>query len=353
MYGPVLRYLERGQVTALVDPDPDRLRSMQDLSGAHQLFNSFDEFLKHAEVDAVVIVSPVPYHHDQAIACAERGWHVLSEKPMARTVAECDEMIQACQDNGVILQVALMKRFDKSFMYAKEIIDSGELGEVFQVRCDWSWYHRGRGGWREDLGNWGGMFQDHGSHTVDLCRWWLGEIKHVSGEINVLQADREVEDQAVALLRHRNGAVSLHHQLRCTHKPLNEYYLIDGDKGSLEIEFGPAWSFTSTDPFTMRLWREGRVMEDVTQYNVQLIDEEQQQHNRYLAELRHFCDCIISGEEPRVTGFDGRAAIEVINAVYLSSWNEETVSLPLTDSAPDLESIFSALQGQGIKLPVA
>jgi len=344
MYAPILRYLENGYVTALMDPDPAALERMRPYCPHAVTFTDYDAFLAEADMDAVIIASPVFFHCEQTVKAASAGKHVLCEKPMARTIGECDAMIAACRKAGVVLMIAFMKRFDKSFRRAKEMIEAGELGRVFQVRCNWSWLgaYPGGEGWRAWLRTWGGIFQDHGSHTIDLCRWWLGDVETVSGEIQIVRAGYEVEDTAMATLRHAGGALSLHHMTAATHKPLIEYYLIDGTRASLEIECGPVWSFISTEPFRMTLYEGGRTTRDLTLYNKPNLDDEQRASHRYLKELEHFCDCVQRNAEPLTPGEDGRAAIEAINAVYLSSWRGEKVHLPLQEE-PDLEARFRAM----------
>jgi predicted dehydrogenase len=183
------------------------------------------------------------------------------------------------------------------------------------------------------------MFQDHGSHTVDLCRWWLGDVADVSGDMRIVRAEREVEDLAAVTLRHTSGALSLHYVSGVTHQPLREYYLLDGTKASLEMEFGPAWSYTAVAPFRMVLHHRGRSHLDVTPDALPNLDDDLRAHSHYLREIDHFCECILWGNTPATTGDDGRKAIEVINAAYLSAWQGRKVHLPLTD-APDLESGF-------------
>ncbi len=344
MFGPILRYLENGRVTALMDPDRAALAYMRAYCPDAAAFSDYDAFLAEAEIDAVLVASPVFLHREQVVKAARAGKHVLCEKPMARTIGECDAMIAACREAGVILMIAFMKRFDKSFRRAKELIDGGELGKVFQVRCDWSWYipETGQEGWRARLATWGGKFQDHGSHTIDLCRWWLGDVETVSGEIRIVHSWYEVEDTAVATLCHNGGAVSLHHMTTVTHKPLTEHYLIDGTKASLEIQCGPHWSYISTEPFRMTLYEHGRASHDLTLYNRPNLDEEQRASNRYLKELEHFCECVQRQAMPLTPGEEGRAAIEAINAVYLSSWRGEKIRLPLREE-PDLETPFRSM----------
>jgi|YNPNPStandDraft_1061719.scaffolds.fasta_scaffold02051_8 UDP-N-acetyl-2-amino-2-deoxyglucuronate dehydrogenase len=348
MFAPILRHLQNGRVTALMDPDPAALAYMRRYCPDAATFSDYDEFLARADMDAVLVASPVYVHCEQVVKAARAGKHVLCEKPLARTVGECDAMIQACREAGVVFMVAFMKRFDKSFRRAKELIEAGELGEVFLIRCDWSWptVHPGSSGWRVRLLTWGGIFQDHGSHTIDLCRWWIGDVETVSGEIRIVHADREVEDTAIATLRHVGGGISLHQMTAATHKPLIEYYLLDGTRASLEIQYGPGWSYISTEPFRMTLYQKGRTTHDLTLYNQPNLDDEQRAHGRYLKELEHFCDCVLNGTPPLTPGEDGRAAIMAINAVFLSSWRGEKIRLPLLEE-PDLEAGFRAMRPLG------
>lgn len=345
MYAPILRYLRAGQVTALMDPDPAALDFMRAYCPNAATFTDYATFLQNADIEGVIVASPVHLHARQVIQAAQEHKHILCEKPMARTIAECDQMIDACRNANAILMMAFMKRFDKSFRLAKRYIETGELGDVFQVRCEFSWHipDEGDEGWRARRVTWGGMFQDHGSHTIDLCRWWLGDVSTVSAEIRIVRPEREVEDAAVVTLRHTGNAISLHHVTGATHKPLREYYLIDGAKASLELQYGPTWSYTAVAPFQMTLYRNGASAQDVTLYNLPNLDEEQRAHSHYLLEIEHFCECIATGAQPATTGADGRSAIEAINAAYLSSWQSRKVALPLKDS-PDLDAYFRSLK---------
>jgi predicted dehydrogenase len=346
MYAPILRLLEKGTVTALMDPDPAALDTMRAVCPGASTHTDYDQFLTQGDIDAVIIATPVHLHCKQVQQAAAAHMHVLCEKPMARTIAECDAMITACRDTNVTLMLAFMKRFDKSFRLVKQMIDSGELGKVFQVRCEFSWHipEDGDEGWRAKRVTWGGMFQDHGSHTIDLCRWWLGDVETVSADVRIIRTEREVEDAATATVNHAGGAVSVHHVTGATHKPLREYYLIDGAKGSLEMQYGPAWSYTAAAPFQMTLYKGGNVSRDVTPYNLPNLDDELRTYSHYLREIEAFCESIQSNTPPPATGLDGRKAIEAINAAYLSSWRRQTIHLPLSE-APDLNSYFLELKG--------
>jgi predicted dehydrogenase len=352
MYTPVMRYVEQAEVTALCDPFPaalDRARAYFPAATPH---HDYTEFLREAKVDAVIVATPVDMHRDHVVLAARAGKHVLCEKPMARTLAECDDMIEACESAGVTLMIGFMKRFDKSMVYAKQLIDEGRLGAPFNVLCDWRGEQPGTPheirrrafSWRGQQRAGGGLYQDTGSHTTDLARWWLGEIETVSGEVSVLSPEREVEDSAVGVYLHQGGRRSVH-LIGFSNTENRERYQIDGSKATLELEYGPS-SFSSTDPFRMRLYEQGgTAVHDVTRHNNIILDEELRASGRYKVEVDHFCECIRSGSPPLTSGLDGRKAIEAINAVYLSAYLGEKVHLPLATS-PDLERLFAEMKAR-------
>lgn len=348
MYGPVLPYLKNAEVVAAVDPDPARLRWVKARHGVPLLFRDVATMLQKAGVDGVIIGSPQFFHKEQVLRCAQAGKHVLCEKPMARNIGECDAMIKACRENKVILMSAFMKRFDKSFMLAKRMIDSGRLGKVFQIEVRWNWFYPGKRGWRGGRAAGGGIFADGGSHTVDVCRFWVGDVATVSGEIGIISENCENEDQAAALLRHKNGVISYHTMTRLSHERQYETYKIFGAKATLTLTCLPGrGSSSTTEPFNMTLYQGGKTQADLTRYNALILQEEIRRHNPYLKELEHFCDCIRTGRKPLVTGEDGRQAVEVINAVYLSSYRREKIRLPLAES-PDLERLFEKIKEQSL-----
>jgi len=98
------------------------------------------ELIESGQVDAVCVCSPNWAHTEQVIAAADRGLHVLCEKPMATSLEDCERMCRACDEAGVIFQVAMQKRFHPAFERARKIIEGGGIGEIFQVSVQWSHY---------------------------------------------------------------------------------------------------------------------------------------------------------------------------------------------------------------------
>ena len=167
------------------------------------------EALLASEIDAVYIASPVQAHHDQVLACARAGKHVLCEKPLGRTVAEAEAMTQACQQAGVRLGTALMMPFQTQHQEAAKMIHAGKLGQPVYARAQLScWYPPMPNAWRQDpaLGG-GGALMDLGSHCIDLLELFFGPVSTVSCFARSTIHTYASEDSAVVLLQFANGAL--------------------------------------------------------------------------------------------------------------------------------------------------
>ena len=342
MYGPALRYLEGAQVVAWMDPLADKAQEAATRYGG-QAYTDYAAFLAHPGLDAVILASPPWLHLPQARQAAEAGKHVLCEKPMARNVTECRALTEAVEGQGRILMVGFMKRFSPYFRKVKEMVDAGDLGELIEIRTEWGWPQYFLAGWRDKRDNLGGLFLDHGSHTIDLCRWWAGDILSASAEVRIHLQGREVEDYAQATYRHSSGCISTHYNSRLTHKPLRECYTIEGTKGALTLECRDKWSFNSLDPFVMKRYTLGRE-ETITLPGSPNIEDQVAQSWMYLGSLRYFVDCVQRGAKPAMcSGADGLAVIEAIDAAYIASSENRVVTLPLTEPY-DLDALFRRMQ---------
>lgn len=342
MYAPILRLLQNGVVTALMDPEPNALEFMTTHYGDFECFTDYETFLTNADIDAVLIASPVFLHEQQAVQAAKAGKHILCEKPLAPTIEACDRILSAAAHHEVTVMVAFVRRFDKNLQLAESLLRDGRLGKLFRIRAEASWCHDlsplGQN-WRQSLRTLGGVFQDNGCHIVDLCRWWAGEVIDVSGAMSIRRSDWDVETTSTVMLRHENGVVSTIDASNTSHKPMTEYFLLEGTAAALEISFGPAAKYSSPEPYQVHLWEQGKQRTDLTHYNFGNIDRELREHGMYKQQVDHFCESVLTQSIPKTSGMDGRKAIEVVNAAYLASARSATIPLPLNDSG-DLESIF-------------
>ena len=345
MYPPALAGNERFELVSVYDPDRANANALVDAVGRGRPAASLSETLTSG-AEAAIIASPVQFHRLQAVAALEAGLHVLVEKPMARIPSECREIESAARTHRRVLMVGFMKRFDRSFERAGRLITGGELGRLIEVRCDWS--HRSpfpAHASRAHPDAWGGTFQDHGSHTLDLCRTWLGDIEQVSAEMQIAFGDRHNEDSGAAICLHASGAMSTHNISRVHTGPMLERYDLVGTRGRLLIRYRGRASYASADPFRMTVYGPGGITRDATVRPIPDLRAEIARNGRYSRELGHFADCIQGLAENRAPGHAGTAAVEAVNAAFLSAASGSKVALPL-QTDPDLPAYFQALRAR-------
>ncbi|MBT6147188.1 MAG: Gfo/Idh/MocA family oxidoreductase [Gemmatimonadetes bacterium] len=343
-FGPVLSFVEGLDVVAAVDPLPENLAAARSGYGIAAGYESLEECLDNEAIDAALIAAPVQLHRNLAVMCAERGIHVMLEKPMARTVTECDEIISAHEQAGTTLMLGLMKRYNRSMLAVADLLESGSIGQIMGVRHNWDWggaQEAISAGWRGSLDTWGGQWQDHGAHSVDLANWWAGPVSSVMAVFDRTEPGWEVENEYNVICTHQNGVRSTHQSTKNYHKPNEEHYLIFGDCGTVELRHrSTVWQYTT--PYEVAIHRFGNRSEDHQPAFCSNWLEEARRFGQYKIELDHFVQCLREGSRPRTDGASGRAAVEVITAAYLSAIERREVCLPLT-TTPDIEGFFAQL----------
>lgn len=352
------RVLRGGTLVAVADINPERAQRACAAFNAKRWYTDFEKVLEDDEVDAVILVTPGWCHEPQTVAAARAGKHILCEKPMARTIEECDRMIAACAEARVTLMIAHMKRFNRAFRKVQEIIHNGDIGEVFAIRGQWDEPVRDLGAhdtFRSDARSLGGHWHDHGAHMSDLACWWLGSpVKRACGVMRSIGASMTAgDDFCIATLEHENGAVSTHQTTVYTYRAWYETYEVLGRKGTLVVHSDRHTSLTYEPPKILLYDQtEGHFnarATDITPYLGFDVDGETQSANQYLQELEHFCACVRTGATPLVTGQVGRHGVEVINATYLSHFRQAWVELPLP-GASELPGLFEQYEREQKRL---
>jgi predicted dehydrogenase len=212
IHAAALRTIAEAELTAVCDVSAERAQTFADRYGARG-YTDVDALLHEGNVEAVVIGTPHPLHAAPAVRAAEAGVHVLVEKPLAATLADCDAMLAAARRAGVLLGVISQRRFYEPVRRMKEAIDAGKIGRpALGVFTMYSWrepaYYQSdpwRGRWDTEGG---GVLVNQSPHQLDLLRWFMGPVAEVSGYwANVNHPDVEVDDTAVAVLRFQNGGL--------------------------------------------------------------------------------------------------------------------------------------------------
>lgn len=292
---------------------------------------SVAEMLQRPDVDAIVVATPDQFRLEITQQAAAAGKHILVEKPMAPTVAECDAMIAACKSAGVNLGVVQTERFRKLTMMAKQFIDEGRIGPVWMMRTvsafpigltkdlfkDRQWMYDPRSG---------GLFMGMASHNTDFLRWLTGkDATRVFAQVNTF-SDIEASAQSVMAQIEFEGGIMAHmwitSELPAPSIPSSEVrFTVVGRDGMLDLE-----NFEFLDVGKGEKWE--RV------YTPERFDylKEPKSPIRlfpHIGVIQEFVSSIHEQRAPKVDGSVGRAAVEICEACLISARNGQAVTLPL------------------------
>lgn len=295
------------RMVSVCDPSEEACRAAVLELGIETYFTDYREALKDERIDAVVVVTPTAYHKDIVVAAARAGKHILCEKPMAMTQDECREMISAAEENHVKLQVGFMRRFDSSFMRAKEILDSGEIGDLVLVKS----LTRGPSipkPWMYDIHKSNGPLAEVNSHDIDTMRWMSGsEFKTVyalAGNYRCGEAREEFPDfydNVILNTRFENGVLGCLDGAQGVRYGYDARVEILGTSGSIMLG-------DLQDKTTVTYTRDHGKTSDVIQSWMFLFRE------AYVNEDISFVEAVREDSPVKVTGLDGLRAVQVVNA---------------------------------------
>jgi len=208
---PAILRTPRSELAAVADANAARAAEVGTHFGASHVCSSVEELLRDEEVNAVYIAVPPAAHRDLTVQCAAAGKHVLCEKPMAATTAECADMIQACADGQVQLMVAYYRRFYPKVARMQELLQAGRIGQVVFARIQFTmWYNPADPGheqeWRTQRATGGGgCLVDLGSHRLDILAALLGDAERTSASLGTTACNYAVEDCAYVLAEFAGG----------------------------------------------------------------------------------------------------------------------------------------------------
>lgn len=251
---PAIRQQKDSLLVAAHSPFEAELDAFAERHGIPEKYLSLQEMLSNREIDAVYVATPIFLHYGIALEALRAGKHVLVEKPMAMTNAECEALIAEAKQQNVKLGVAYFRRFFPKIALAKQLLEKGAIGAALSARITFhSWYNPAP----EDPKYWrvikskggGGPLWDMGCHKLDLLQALLGDVKSVQALLETRTHGYEVEDTCAALLEMECGAycqASFHWNSRVW---ADEFELLGsegklrmtpGDGDSLELELPPS-----------------------------------------------------------------------------------------------------------------
>ena len=294
-------------------------------------FDSADEMVRSGEVDAVVIATPHWQHADLAVSALKAGLHVLCEKPLSVTVEQSDRVLEAAAQSRGMFVVVHQKRFEPAFLFVKQLLDSGELGSLYRcsmIESAWrseAYYQSSpwRGTWR---GEGGGVLLNQAPHILDRYAWLCGMPETVTARCDTTLHDIEVEDTASAILLHANGTHGYIH-ISTIEAPAIARTVLSCDRGRVTIENGKVTITKLRDSIRERTAKDTQLMGNL-ESETRTIDLPSG-GDVLSAFYDDFVAAVHGTGNLMCPGHEGRNAVELANAMLLSSAQGTSISLPL------------------------
>jgi UDP-N-acetyl-2-amino-2-deoxyglucuronate dehydrogenase len=314
-------------------------------------YDNIEKMINETGVEAVSICTPHPVHKESALAALNAGAHVLMEKPLAVTVADCDEIINTAKSNNLTLAMISQRRFYPSVMRLKKAIDDGKIGKPIigtVVMLGWrdEIYYKSdpwRGSWR---GEGGGVLVNQSPHQIDIMQWLMNDkIDEVYGVwANLNHPYIEVEDSAAAIIKFKNGGIGNIVVSNSCNPALYGKVHIHGDNGAslgvqtdggmmfiagmsgiAEPPFNDIWTVKGEEEY-LEKWKK----EDADFFSK--IDPTEYFHEK---QFEDFLNSIIEKKKPLISGEEGRITVEIFTAIYRSQRDGKPVKFPVADEGSE------------------
>jgi predicted dehydrogenase len=315
---PAFSQCEKSKVVALVSGHPDKANKLALRYGVSpkNIYNyqNYDSIKDNPEVDIIYIVLPNGMHAEYTVRGLQAGKHVLTEKPMANTPAECQQMVDAGRKANKKLMVAYRCRYDPYNQEAIRVARSHELGTVKVILADAGFAMKDPNVWRlkKSLAG-GGSLMDIGIYALQAARYLTGEEP---SEVNAMMYStpndprfKEVEEAINFQLRFPSGILA-----NCTSSygyAWQSHYRVVTSEGWLEMD--PATAYSG---LRMRVHR-GNVTEEK---DLPVVDH-------FAAEMEHMSDCVMQNKEPLTPGEEGLRDLTIMHALYEAANTGKTVKL--------------------------
>lgn len=307
---------KNSELAALISDDPVKLKKLSKDYGVALVatYDEYDSVLASGEIDAVYIALPNHLHLDYTVRAARAGVHVLCEKPMAVTAAECRKMLRVCKKHGVKLMIAYRLHLEKANLAAVEQVKSGVLGELRLFNSTFTMQVNDPDNIRLLQETGGGTLYDLGVYCINAARYLFRdeptEVFAVTAR-NDEQRFAEVEEMASAIMRFPGDRLA---SFTCSFGTAKaSAYEVVGTKGSLRV--APAYSYAEDLKHTLTVDGKSRVRRF-------------SHGDQFAPQLVYFADCILQDRTPEPSGEEGLIDVRIINALYRSAETRRVVKLP-------------------------
>ena len=316
---PQFQNCQHSRLVALVSGDPAKAKKVAQEYGVPERgiysYNDFDRIRDNPDIDIVYICLPVFMHAEYTIRAAQAGKHVMCEKPMAVSSAECEQMIAACRKAGKKLMIGYRSRFEPHNVEAIRLARAGAIGTLRYFRSEHGFVAGDANTWRmKKAQSGGGSLMDIGIYALQAARYMTGEEPvAVFAKETTNRSDprfREVEDMIDFQLEFPSGAIGSCMSMYSANR--NQFVLM-GEKGRIELE--PATAYSG-----QRMWV-GQDRSDKTEVK----PPPGPYANQWVGQLDHMAQCVLQNRESLVPGEEGLRDLRIIEAVYRSAREQKRI----------------------------
>jgi len=340
----------QASLIGIADRDGERVKKMAELYRAKNWETDYNTLLRNPEVDAVIITSTMDLHPEIVKDAADAGKDILVGKPIARTLQEADQIIEAVDKAGVKLRCLDTKA--RKGDPVRSWIDSGVIGKPYMAHCSVLAIPPIRApgvkepGWFADPYKCtGGGFIDHAIYQIADLRWYFGqEVKRVYAEMGrfVLKS-WAIEDHGIALVKFKDGAVATLEASNTAPRQTHSRTLLIGTEGEIEIRGQTISIWSKKEEYKYRQTLELIPPPSIYETTYAKIPVPTPPYAEgFKPVVDEFIECVIDDTEPMVTAEDARANLEVCLAAYESVRVKKPVTLPLQKEV-DVPSILERL----------
>jgi len=297
---PAAKLSENSEIVAVSSRSIDSARKAATEHGLPLAFGSYQEMIDSDEIDAVINTLPNSMHHEWTIKAARAGKHVLCEKPLAASMAEAREMASVSKACGIVLVEGFTPRWNKQLRTIRELIASGEIGDVLRIETCLTFTREDTNDIRFSRELAGGSMMDAGGYAVYAVRFVMGAEPVTAFGFDRKQGTHEVDTTFNGLFQFANGAVaSVWSSLE---GPRQLPFAAHGTNGKILLE----QTFDEATPVIVERDNDRKVIE-------------LQSENRFKVQLDEFSDCVSTGKPPEFPVEDGIRNMAAIMALYGSA----------------------------------
>ena len=306
-----------GNLVAVCDINDKKLNDLGNKFGARK-YTSIDELLeKENGVDVISICSPNGLHAEQTIAAFRAGFHVLCEKPMALSVYDCGRMIKEAEWANKRLFIVKQNRYNPPVDAVRELIQSGKLGEIYNVQLNCFWNRNPEyyndSDWKGTKKLDGGTLFTQYSHFIDLLYFLIGDIKDVKAYTSNFnhKQEMEFEDSGVVVLKFVNNALgTINYTVNSFNKNMEGSLTIFSEKGTVKIggQYLNELEYQSFDDFKIENLPKGNPPNQYGKYTGSMSNHDKVYEN--------VIDVLQNEGIITTNGFEGLKTVEIIEKIY-------------------------------------